>query len=833
MFALEEKIEGGAIFRAGDRRLRLRFITSSTARVTYTSDKPFLERESRIIIGKPDAVECELRGSAERWTLRTEALSIELDKQTGALSYFDSAQALILREPQNGGKWLTPKPVTRNIFPRNTTVELGQSIDGARAVAREYKTIFDRTAFEAKLEFEFAADEALFGLGSHEEGYGNLRGRSRELYQQNMKAVVPHLVSTRGYGVLFDCGSLMTFHDDAHGSYVWADTVDELDFYFIYGGSFDGVIRGYRQLTGTPPLPPKWAFGYVQSKERYVTAQEMLDVVREYRRRRTPLDVIVLDWKSWPNGGGWGQKSLDPHRFPDPEGFTRELHALGAKLMVSIWPIMTGGADNQRELLDRDLMLGNQSTYNAFLPDARAAYWQQARTGLFQHGVDAWWCDCTEPFEADWSGAVKPEPHARLGINTSESKLYLDAAEINEYSLLHSQAIYEGQRSATDAKRVLNLTRSAYAGQSRYGTFTWNGDVCATWETLRRSIAEGLNFCATGEPYWTVDIGGFFVGNRPDLWFWSGDYNAGTRGLTDMNAVAPDPHDTGSTDLGFAELYTRWLQYATFLPMFRSHGTDAAREIWRFGEAGTPFYDAIAESIRLRYKLMPYIYSVAAQVTFAAGSMIRALALEFPEDRLTHSVADEFLFGPSLLVAPITRPMYFEKESRPISTERTREVHLPAGTRWYDFWSGSAHEGGTIALADAPLERIPLFVRAGSIVPMTTVMQFVDEVRDAPWELHVFSGADAEFTIYEDAGDGYAYERGERARVRVTWNECARELFLHSREGTFPELVRTRVCQITLHSQSVAESHRIEYAGDVRRVSFTNKRKNDQDEAST
>ncbi len=222
---------------------------------------------------------------------------------------------------------------------------------------------------------------------------------------------------------------------------------------------------------------------------------------------------IVLDWKSWPNGAGWGQKSFDPLRFPDPKGFTEKLHELGAKLMISIWPIMTGGCENQRELNERGLMLGNQSTYNAFLPEARACYWEQARRGLFEHGVDAWWCDCTEPFEADWSGAVKPPPAERLVINTEASKLYLDAGEINTYSLLHSQGIYDGQRSVRDDKRVLNLTRSSYAGQHRYGTFTWNGDVCATWETLRQCIPEGVNFCATGEPYWTVDAGGFFVDN--------------------------------------------------------------------------------------------------------------------------------------------------------------------------------------------------------------------------------------------------------------------------------------------------------------------------------
>ena len=349
---------------------------------------------------------------------------------------------------------------------------------------------------------------------------------------------------------------------------------------------------------------------------------------------------------------------------------------------------------------------------------------------------------------------------------------------------LHSQGIYEGQRSVRDDKRVLNLTRSSYAGQHRYGTFTWNGDVCATWETLRSCIPEGVNFCATGEAYWTVDAGGFFVDNRPDLWFWRGDYPEGCRGLTRMDALAPDPNDTGSTDLGFWELYTRWLQYAAFLPMFRSHGTDVPREIWRFGEEGSPFYDAIAACIRLRYRLLPYIYSLAAAVTLEGVAIVRAVALEFPKDIRTHDLSDEFLFGPSLLVCPVTQPMYYRQGSRAISdVASTREVYLPAGAQWFDFWSGRLYDGGQATVVEAPLDRIPVFVRAGSIVPMTEPMQFVDEHRNAAYELRVYTGADATFVLYEDAGDGYAYERGEYALVFIEWKEQARELVMHSRRA--------------------------------------------------
>lgn len=802
------------VFRCGEKLLRLSFPNASCVRVTYTEGRPFQDKPSRIVVAQGPGVEPKVSEDAESFSIATGALTVVLQKATGALSYWNGAGKLLTREPPRGGRWMTPKKLYRNIFAKGCENAATLGVDGVRATAAPYETVFDRMAFEAKLEFCFSDDEALFGLGSHEEGYGNLRGRSRELYQQNMKAVVPCFASTRGYAVLLDCCSLMTFRDDEHGSCWSADAVEELDFYVIAGANFEEVMRGYRLLTGAIPLPPRWIFGYVQSKERYVNAEEILAVVREYRRRGIPLDTIVLDWKSWPNGAGWGQKSFDPQRFSDPEAMIAKLHGMGVHLMMSIWPIMTGGCADQVEMLDRGGMLGDQATYDAFSAEARATYWEQAERGLFSKGVDAWWCDCTEPFEADWNGAVKPEPHARLTMNTEVLKRYLDATESNAYSLLHAQGIYEGQRAETDGKRVVNLTRSSYAGQSRYGTITWNGDVSATWETLRRSIAEGIHFCASGEPYWTVDIGGFFIANDPKFWFWSGDYAEGCRGLTNIDALEPDPQDTGCRDLGYWELYTRWLQYGAFLPIFRSHGTDAAREIWRFGEPGTPFYDAIARFIRLRYELLPYIYSLAAEVTLRASPMLRAVALEFPEDRAAHELADQFFFGPALLVCPVIRPMYYEAGSRPLDeTSKTRRVYLPKGCRWFDFWTGAAYDGEQEIPAHAPLEIVPLFVRAGSILPMTEAMQFVDERRDAPYEIRVYSGRDAAFTIYEDEGDSYGYEHGACARVRLRWNEAARQLTLGEREGEYPGMAGEREYRIVVFSGTGQQRRSVRYTG--------------------
>ncbi len=819
MFAIVVN-NGEVVLAKAEKKLRIKFITEKIARITFTEDQSFKDSPSAIVITNSVFTGYRFHESETEFVICTDALKLMVNKDTGAISYYDANENLLVREPERGGKWLTRKEVYKYVYPTQTEVSVNQGIDGVRVPSAKGQRVLDRIAFEAKLEFVFSADEALFGFGSHEEGFGNLRGKSRELYQHNLKAVVPYFVSTKGYGVLIDCGALMTFHDDAHGSYIWADVVDELDYYFIWGESFDEVTRQYHLLTGKPPMLPKWAFGYIQSKERYVNAQEMIQVVSEYRRRQVPLDVIVLDWKYWPAEGGWGQKSFDPVRFPNPKAFIDELHKLGAKLMVSIWPKMTGDCPDRRELLERGLMLGDQSTYNAFNPEARQCYWEQAKRGLFVHGIDAWWCDCTEPFEADWSGAVKPEVHVRLLINTEYAKQYIDPAMINLYSLFHSRGIYEGQRSTTDRKRVVNLTRSSYAGQHRYATITWSGDICATWETLRRSIPEGLNFCVTGEPYWTLDIGGFFIRHDPTLWFWRGDYDAGCRGLTAPDLTEPDLKDTGCTDLGYHELYTRWLQYATFLPIFRSHGTDAPREIWRFGEPGTPFYDTIAHFIRLRYQLIPYIYSVAAQVTLNSYTIMRPVALDFPNDITTYNLTDQYMFGPAFMVCPVTHPMYFQRNSKPLqNAPKTRDVYLPKGNLWYDFWTEKPFHGGQTIKADAPLEIIPVFVKAGSIIPMWPVMQYVDEIPDAPYEIRIYQGADGEFTIYEDAGDGYEYEHGAFALIHLIWDDKKGELVVEKRQGSFKGMVEAREYNFVFISNTNRITKKAIYTGNLLRVS--------------
>lgn len=778
------RLPNGVLIETAGGLIEVTLYSAEIIRIRYTLERTVSAQASLMIVAQaPALVDFTLDETEDRLTLSTAALSIQINKRTAVLTYLDGSGALLTKEPDKGGKLLTPIDVVTSVFDQAAIVQTEQGADGLRVHSDAGTRVVDRRAYHTKLEFEWAEGEALYGLGSHEEGMLNLRGHSQYLYQQNMKAVVPVLVSTRGYGIVLDSYSLMTFHDDAFGSYIWTDVDDELDYYFIYGPSFDQIVGGIRSLTGQAPMLPKWAFGYLQSKERYKTQAELIEVVQQYRERGLPLDCIVLDWQSW-TGELWGQKSLDPERFPDPDALLGELHDLNARLMVSIWPIMRAGGENWQEMQAHGYLLGNQATYDAFREEARALYWKHANEGLFAHGVDAWWCDCTEPFEADWTGAVKPEPEERMRINTEEAKRYLDPEYINAYSLLHSQGIYEGQRATTNNKRVVNLTRSAYAGQHRYATITWSGDIVASWETLRRQIPAGLNFCMTGSPYWTLDIGGFFVQRKPDLWFWSGEY------------------DLGVDDLGYRELYVRWFQYAAFLPMFRAHGTDTPREIWRFGAPGDLIYDTLVKFLRLRYQLMPYMYSLAGLVTHASYTMLRALPFDFRHDTNTYAITDQFMVGPALLVNPVTRPMYYTVGSQQLEdVSKTRSVYLPAGSDWYDFWTLQRYAGGQTLIAEATLDSLPLYVRAGSILPIGPTIQYADERPDAPLELRIFPGQDGSFTFYEDEGDNYNYEHGAFATTVMRWEDTRRQLVLEPRVGSYPGMSNTRTFQIVLADQ--------------------------------
>ena len=709
----------------------------------------------------------------------TDSILIRINLTSSTFAWHDLPTGALLQKTE---VVLDKFQVEKKVFNTNAEIKTIHTIDGNQNIIdTDSVDSISRDAFHAKLKLNFAENEAVYGLGQHEEGILNYRGHSQFLYQQNMKIAMPVLVSSSGYGILFDTCAYSTFRDDVHGSYFWTDCVEQFDFYFCKGPEFDDIVSSIRKLSGRPSMIPKWAFGFIQSKERYKNQQEIIETALEHRKRQIPLDCIVQDWHYWPQGE-WGWKHFDKKYYPNPESLCNELHSSDVKFMISIWPHMRG--DNNKDLDDlkaKEMLLADQATYNAFDSNCRKQYWEQADKGLFCYGIDAWWTDCTEPFKGDWQGAVKPEPEERAKLNTEAAKLWLDSSQINAYSLFHSQGIYENQRSNYPEKRVINLTRSGYPGQQRYGTISWSGDIAGNWETLKNQIAEGLNFTVCGNPRWTMDIGGYFIKPRP-LWFCSGKY--------------PE----GCSDPAYRELFVRWFQLGTFLPMFRSHGTDTPREIWNFGSPGSVIYKTLKDFCELRYRLLPYIYSLAGMEYFQNYTMFRMLCFDFRDDSKVYNSKDQFMFGPSLMVCPVTEPASNLKTIEPENVRSQRKVYLPVGTVWYDFWNGKKYNGGQFVDVEVNIETIPVFVRGGSIIPMGPVIQHCAENPQSAWELHVYPGNNGRFTVYEDAGDGYGYEHDEYSQYNISWSESTSTIKFHKRIGEFPQMQKQRNFEIYINS---------------------------------
>jgi alpha-D-xyloside xylohydrolase len=422
----------------------------------------------------------------------------------------------------------------------------------------------------------------------------------------------------------------------------------------------------------------------------------------------------------------------------------------------------------------------DHATYNAYLPEARDLYWQQAKRYLWDGGFDAWWCDSSEGFcRSDWNGQYLREPWERYSNVSEELKRHIDPSYANTFCIVHAQTIWDGQRAETSEKRVVNLTRSGYPSIQRYGTIVWSGDISSKWSVLKMQIAEGLRICMSGLPYWTFDIGGFFPTDGK-FWFLNGDFNDGVK------------------DPGFRELYTRFLQTACFFPVFRSHGTGTPREIWQFGKPGEMFYDSIARFIRLRSQLIPYIYALALKTNIEDYTMLRSLVFEFPDDTSVRDRSDAFMFGSAFLVFPVTDPCYFAPGGKALDKAKTQCCALPSGAGWVDFWTGTHYSGGITVTVNASIDTMPLFVREGSIVPMTEAVQYADEGLEKPLEIHVFPGADGSFTLYEDAGDGYGYEQGDYSCTLLTWDDEARVLHLGKRQGSYSGMNanRSAVCVV-------------------------------------
>lgn len=683
-------------------------------------------------------------------------------------------------------------------------IEVVKTVDGQRTQIANLRPFIDRQAYTGKVSFSISQDTGIFGLGQDEQGVYNKRGTKQYLYQHNMRIPIPFFMTDKGYGILFDCPSLMIFDDTGKTTDIYLDTVDQIDFYLITG-NMDAVISAYRFLTGTAELLPKWAFGYIQSQERYQTQFEMVDVAKRYREAGIPIDCIVQDWKTWP-GDLWGQKTVDKLRYPDIGEMNRALHDMNVHSMVSVWPNMAEGSPDHTEFAEAGYLLGDYSTYDAFHEKAREMYWNQADKELFSGGFDAWWCDSTEPFTApDWCGEMLLPEEKRYELVGGEHKKYLDPAAANIYAVQHAKGIFENQRQKQPNSRVLNLTRSGYPGIQKYGTALWAGDTSARWDELKKEIAKGLNLCMSGMPYWTVDIGAFFAGgtacwrkwcgdeNAKPVWFWNGNY------------------DEGAKNPAYRELYTRWLQLGAFLPLFRSHGTDTRREIWSFGKPGEMFYDSIEKFIKLRYRLMPYIYSMAMRVALDDYTMMRSLMFDFPDDRKAKEINDEFMFGDALLICPVTEPMYFDIEDS-VEKDKMKACYLPEGADWYDFWTSEFYHGGQMVTVNADIDTMPIFVKKGSILVMQR-QTFYAAQDSGMLDVWIYEGADANTFYYTDDGISYDYKNGKYDCLRFEWTDAIKKLVIRERS-------RFRAEPVTMKIHCGGVSKIVSYIGGDTTVSF-------------
>ncbi len=727
-----------------------------TVRITYTSREEFSNKAKPSITALEPFGNWSYKESDNLVTLTMPKLIVEICKATGSCKYFSSDKKLLLAEKDFESKELDSF-TTYSLVEEGAKVEEIQTADGKKNVVSQAEHKATGESYHTRLNLTFQENEHVYGLGQHEEGFGSLRGQTVYVHQANRKIAIPVFVSNLGYGLFIDTNSPLIFSDTEYGTYVYSEASNELDYYFMNGGSMAGAIKEYRFLTGKAAMLPKWAFGYIQSQERYETQEEVLRVASEYRNRGIGLDCIVQDWISW-DGAKWGDKNFDKTRYPSPKEMTDKLHDMDVRFMLSIWANPGETSDDFKQLKSAGLMLPATNVYNAFLPEARQMYWSQANEGLFKNGVDAWWCDSSEPFTPEWNVSVKPEPSKLFDTYCKDVSNHLPYEELNSYSYYHALTMYEGQRSVTNDKRVCNLTRSAHTGQQRLGTILWSGDISASWDTYRRQIATGLGFSASGLPYWSVDIGSFFIKNA-NMWYWKGDY------------------DNTSDDLGYVELFTRWYQWGAFLPVFRGHGTDCRRELWYFDKEGTPFYKALLAVNRLRYELMPYIYSSAGRTWLNDESIIRFLVFDYPNDNTACQIKDQYMFGDSIMVCPVTSPMYYGVNSVKIeNSPKTRKVYLPKG-EWYDFYTNERYTGERWIDADADIEKIPLFVKAGAIIPMADFADSTAKLSEIDY-IRVYSGADGKFGFYSDEGDGYSYEQGNYLYTEILWNDTEKRLFV-------------------------------------------------------
>ena len=751
-----QKVSDGIVYSYPDgkgEKIKIKVWSDNIIQVIANPTGTFSARESLIITEKISSIpDWKVNETDKLVEVSTNSVTARIDKNTSKIEFVDKAGKLIMAE--NG----------RELHPAKVVGE---------------------NCYHIKQSFQYATGETLYGLGSFQDADLALNGKKISLIQKNRDDVVPVIISTNHYGLLWDNYSYSEFNDIRGSYYLWSEVADEINYFFIYGETTDKIISAYRQLTGIAPMFPKWVYGYMQSKQKYNTQDEIVSIVKGFRDRKFPLDLIVQDWQYWPENQ-WGQKSFNRKNYPDPTKMVKYIHDLNAKVIISIWPNMAKGSPNQLEISKINGLLKDNEHLNILMPKARQMYWKQANDSLFSCGIDGWWADCSEGYDSDWTSPfIKMSDAKSIEVNSGTLKDMMGSGRyINAYALMHTKGLYEGQRSTPSQKRVYILTRSSFAGMQKYGASFWTGDVSANWDEFRMQIPAGLNFCMTGIPYWTTDIAGYFIKHEPGWWFSNGVF------------------EKGQEDEGFKELYTRWFQFAAFCPLFRAHGTDFPREPWAFGTPESKTYKTLLKFTNLRYRLMPYIYSLAWKVTNENYTIMRALPFDFMTDTATYTINNQYMFGPSILVNPVVDPLYFLPNNVKMdSSSYTRNVYLPKGTQWIDFWTGKRFDGGQTTKANAAFETMPLFVRAGSIIPMGPFIQYSTEKSD-PLEIRIYAGADGDFTLYEDENDSYNYEKGVYSLISFHWDNAQKSLTINDRKGEFPGMLKNRTFNIVLVNES-------------------------------
>ena len=767
--------------------VEISYYTPSSVRVVKTPLNKEITQKSLSVIASPEKVSVKVKNTGNTVELSSAKLRSTLNLENGEISFFTAAGEPLVVEHGNA------------VFsPMNDA---------------------GTPALKVRQGFTLDEDEAIYGLGNLENGRLSQRGVSRVLMPGNVEDGIPVIQSVKGWGLIWDNYSPTLFSDTKDTTFFESEVGEGVDYYLMYGGNADGVTAQIRHLTGEVPMFPLWTYGYWQSRERYKSQQEITEVVRKHRELGVPLDGIIQDWQYWGENYLWNAMEFMNSEFSDPQAMMDDIHANNAHAIISIWSSFGPQTKPYKELEKRGLLFNfvtwpesgishawpprkdypsGVRVYDAYSPEARDIYWQHLLR-LHSLDIDGWWMDSTEPDHLD----PKPEDFDTPTHLGSFRKVR------NAYPLMTVGGVYDHQREADSTKRVFILTRSGYTGQQRYGCNVWTGDVTSTWDNLRRQVPAALNFSLTGNPHVNSDLGGFFCG----------DYN---KSYGD-NSATRNPL--------YQELYVRWLQFGLFTPMMRSHGTDAFREIYYFGEKGEPIYDAIAEAIKLRYRLLPYIYSTSWDVSENGSSFMRALMMDFPDDRNVHDRGDEFMFGRELLAAPILEAKYTPEKSsakdensgwnRTVSgndkvvegvdfrTLRPADVYLPAGVKWWDFHSNKCFEGGKEIDIQSDIFTIPFYVREGSILPLGPDVQYAAEKSWDNLDINVYPGADGEFTLYEDEGDNYNYEKGLYSTIRFLWDDSSRTLTIMDRKGDYPGMIEERTFNIkSVDSEKAAKTVR-------------------------